>query len=73
MAINALMQERDTPLYGIDWNTPLGTDDDQAEAVEVHATGNPLSANDYSELCELVDPTAYSDSHRLAVVAVHSR
>ena len=44
---------------------PLGKGDDHAEAVEVHATGNPLSANDYSEFCELVNSTVYFDSHRL--------
>ena len=75
---DTLMQEQDTPLYGIDWNAPLGTDDDQPENVEVHTTHNPLSANHYSELCELVDPTVYSDYHgldqyRLAVQFVEDK
>ena len=56
-------KELDTRLYGIDWNAPLGTDDDSAKAVQVSAIHNPLSPDDYSQLCDVVDPTAYSDTH----------
>ena len=59
------IQEQDATLYGIDWNAPLGTDDDQAEAVDVPPIHNQLIASDYSELCALMDPTAYSESHGL--------
>ena len=50
-------------LYCIDWDAPLAAEDDYAEAFEVPATHNPLTASDYSELCELVNPMVYSESH----------
>lgn len=52
-------------MYGIDWNAPLDADEDDVEAVEVPAIHNPLRAKDYSELCELVDPTTPSHSYGL--------
>lgn len=52
-------------LYGIDWNAPFSTDDDQAEAIEVPAIHNPLAEGDYLELCEVVNPMAQSDSYGL--------
>ena len=60
-----LLQEQDTVFFGIDWNAPFGTEDDQAEAIEVPAILNPLTEGDYSELCELVNPMAHSDSYGL--------
>ena len=46
----------------MDWDAPLISDDD-AQAVEVPATFNPLTPDDYLELQECVYPSADSDSH----------
>lgn len=55
-------QDDNIALYGVDWDAPLTSDDD-AEAVEVPATINPLTSRDYLELQQSVDPTVGSDSH----------
>ena len=46
----------------MDWDAPLISDDDAA-AVEVPATINPLTCHDCLELQQFVDPTTDSDSH----------
>ena len=48
--------------YGIDWNAPLGTDED-ADAVELPTTRNPLTVTDYVQLQQVIDPYSNSDDH----------
>jgi len=40
----------------------MGTDED-ADAVEVPATCNPLTSTDYAQMQLLVDPASESDNH----------
>ena len=57
-----LLSVPDTALYGVDWDAPMGTDDDAA-GVEVPELTNPLSAADYTELQRLINPLADTDGH----------
>lgn len=52
---------QDIALYGIDWNAPLGTDDDNTAMIEVPMIETPPNDRDYSELCTLIDPTTSTD------------
>ena len=63
--IDNIFVGQDISHYGMDWNAPLGTNDDHAAMVEVPATENPLNDSDYTELCILFDPTVSTDSHGL--------
>lgn len=49
-------------LYGIDWNAPLGTDE-EPEAVEIPPTRSPLTRSDYAQLQQLIDPALDSGHH----------
>lgn len=54
-----------TALYGIDWDAPLGTEEgtDEADAVDVSRTINPLTSSDYIELQQFIDPTSDSGNY----------
>ena len=55
-------QAQAVSLYGRDWNSSLNIDED-AEQVDVPSVVNPLTTSDFSELCQLVDPTSDSDNY----------
>lgn len=57
------MQVVNSHLLGIDWNAPMGSDED-ADVVEIPATCNPLTP-DFAQLQLLVDPLSDSDSHEI--------
>jgi hypothetical protein len=58
----SLIQVQAVALYGIDWDA-LGAEDESAERVEVPSTTNPLTAGDFTELSQLVNPLATSDCY----------
>ncbi|XP_019858930.1 PREDICTED: uncharacterized protein LOC109587130 isoform X2 [Amphimedon queenslandica] len=49
------------PFFGIDWNGPL-TETEDEEHVHVPVVDNPLTPEDYNELCHTVSPLDPSDS-----------
>lgn len=57
-----MLQVHSEEEYGIDWNAPLGIDDD-AVAVEIPATENPLTPTDYTQLQQLINPSTDPDNH----------
>ena len=59
------MQE-DQAFYGIDWNAPLTTDDDDANAVIVPPTVCPLSQSDFADLCQIVNPSIDLGDHGIS-------
>ena len=57
-----MLQVQAVVQYGIDWNAPLGTDDD-IDAVETPSTENPLTPTDYTQLQQVINPSSNSDNH----------
>ena len=48
--------------YGIDWDAPLSTEDD-LQAVHMNRINNPLTEDDFIQLCELVNPCTDDGNH----------
>ncbi len=52
---------QDMTLYGIDWNGPISTDEEE-DRIEVSTTENPLEERDYIQLQSTLSSLSASDN-----------
>ena len=56
-------QQEDALMFGIDWDGPITTEVGDPDRVALPLAEIPLSDDDYTDLCELVNPLSTSSNH----------